>query len=158
MFNDKVEKKYALAMAIERKKWIDRVDNFLRGAFGEFIKEKLAKEVGIAFSWQEEITGLLDEIVWLMDEKNIKRTFQDTGPAFIDAYEDSISGLRLKINESAGIFFDRYLPENKLESKRDAVKKWVRDHGSQKAELLYEMLETYKPELIKLLEGTAMTC
>ena len=79
--------KMVLSMAVTRDRWIDGVNNILRGALREFSKQKFSEKIGYTgHNWNAEIETLLQGARNAMDKKKVKTKIKfDRKKAFQNA-------------------------------------------------------------------------
>lgn len=93
-----IKKLKVLAMAFSRQSFIQTLrDDFLKGAFGEFMCRQIAVAVGKPDHWSNEVRGLLAQAESMMDPETPISGFKDRDTAALAACNDLRRILRTKV-------------------------------------------------------------
>lgn len=86
------------AMAYRRNQFVQNLrDDFLKGAFGEFMCRQVALAVGKPDNWSKEVQRLLSHAIVMMDKKTPIKGFKDRDLAAQEAVTDLKVILQTKV-------------------------------------------------------------
>ncbi len=138
------EKRLELAMAYSRQSYIQTLrDDYLKGAFGEFMCRQIALQIGEPDHWSSEVRRLLSNPVKMVDPKTKITGFKDRDLANKEAVQDMGILLQAKVTFAKGKvagYYPKKMPE---------IQRLKFDNEEQ----FRLMLEEFLPSFLKYLKS-----
>lgn len=144
----KIKKAYKIeGMAFDRQDWIHHTRNRLCGALGEFAKVKFAALIDFPFDWIPEVKSLMVKVVEMFDPKKTKRKGKYNVSKMFSEVLIEVSGEQVQITQAKNDFIRDYI---KNQEQKLLFLHMAREKNFTAEDLLFEMLETFAPELKKI--------
>ncbi len=135
-------------MAFDRHSWMRHTRNRLCSALGEYAKVKFAELIDFPFDWKPEVAVLMDKVADMFDPQKtkVKGKF-DLKKMFKEVLVE-VSGEQVQITQAKNNFIHDYIKERnkKLEFLHN-----TRAKDFDANTILFEMLEQFSPDLLKLI-------